>query len=60
VERFKLVVFISLVVLSSLSNGHLDTFQEQYNMGCTILTIFMSELIVDWVKHAFITKVCSL
>lgn len=53
-ERFKLGLFLSLVLLMNLCQGM--TFQ-QFKQYCHICwVVWISELISDWIKHAFITK----
>ena len=70
VERFQLVVFLVIITLQNfkdlewnLSNHWVLVFWREKvikkkvtHMGVAIVYCLMSELIVDWIKHAFITK----
>merc|ERR1711862_249846 len=54
-ERFKLTLFLSLILLLSYSQGGFTkdmfwNYVDQCRMICT------AELLADWIKHCFITK----
>ena len=54
-ERFKLVLFLSLVLLLNISQGGMDDGMiKGYLKMCVI--IMSSEMLCDWIKHMFITK----
>lgn len=54
-ERFKLILFLSLILLLNCSQGGMNRHSiEQYMMVGGI--VMFSEMICDWIKHSFITK----
>uniref|UniRef100_A0A5S6R3U6 Eukaryotic membrane protein n=1 Tax=Trichuris muris TaxID=70415 RepID=A0A5S6R3U6_TRIMR len=54
-ERFHYVVLLLIIVTRNMSavNWHVEHF---YEMLPDVLLVFIAEILVDWVKHAFITK----
>mmetsp|Transcript_10374 Transcript_10374/g.15703 ORF Transcript_10374/g.15703 Transcript_10374/m.15703 type:complete len:1075 (-) Transcript_10374:100-3324(-) len=54
-ERFKLVLFLGLVLLLNCSQGgmSLAMVKAYIYQSCTIMA---AELLCDWIKHSFITK----
>ena len=53
-ERFKLALFLGLVLLLNFCQGMDSRKMSDYQrIACFI---WMSELLCDWLKHAFITK----
>lgn len=54
-ERFKLALFLTLVLMLNLCQGGMD-----WRMTTDYLRMFgivwMAELLADWIKHSFITK----
>jgi len=58
-ERFKLLFFLGLLLLLNCSQGGMN--QDMVNDYVKISCIIMSaELICDWIKHSFITKLNSI
>jgi len=57
VERFQLTVFLLIIAVQNMSElmWHI-TPKYLYELLEVTLTIFISECIVDWIKHCFITK----
>mmetsp|Transcript_15428 Transcript_15428/g.17931 ORF Transcript_15428/g.17931 Transcript_15428/m.17931 type:complete len:805 (-) Transcript_15428:961-3375(-) len=54
-ERFKLVLFLTLVLLLNCSQGGMN--QEMVNDYIVMSAIILSaEMLCDWIKHSFITK----
>lgn len=54
-ERFKLVLFLGLVLLLNCSQGGMN--QEMVNDYIYMSFIIMgAEMVCDWIKHSFITK----
>ena len=53
-ERFKLALFLSLVLLLNVSQGMNQKQLFHYFYICGI--VWCTELVADWIKHAFITK----
>jgi len=47
VERFQLSIFMTIIIIYSLGDIRLVT---------TWLVVLISEVVVDWIKHAFISK----
>jgi len=57
VERFQICIFLMFVTLQNFAD--MKWIVSEYwvsHMVQTILTVWISECIVDWIKHAFITK----
>jgi hypothetical protein len=54
-ERFKLSLFLSLVLLLNMCQGMDASMFYDYMRICGI--IWFAEVLADWIKHAFITKV---
>ncbi|KAL3938427.1 MAG: hypothetical protein SGBAC_006668 [Bacillariaceae sp.] len=53
-ERFKLALFLTLVLLLNLSQGMDSTMVMNYFHMCGI--VWAAEWLSDWIKHSFITK----
>jgi Eukaryotic membrane protein family len=53
-ERFKLSLFISLVILLNFCQGMDGLSFDHYVRMCGI--VWGSEILADWIKHAFVTK----
>jgi len=53
-ERFKLALFLSLVLLLNVSQGMNQ--QQLFGYGRICGIVWCAELLADWIKHAFITK----
>ena len=53
-ERFKLALFLGLVLLLNFCQGMDSRKMSDYQRIAGI--VWMSELLCDWLKHAFITK----
>eukprot|EP00960_Hanusia_phi_P035670 751856-Hanusia_phi.AAC.6 len=57
VERFQMVVCLSLVTLQNLVvDGKLMNKAWLQDWGNMVVVVWCTELLVDWIKHAFITK----
>lgn len=54
-ERFKLTLFLLLIVLLNYSQGGY-TKQMFYDYLNQCILVFGAELLADWIKHCFITK----
>jgi hypothetical protein len=54
-ERFKLSLFLSLVLLLNMCQGMDASMFYDYMRICGI--IWFAEVLADWIKHSFITKV---
>jgi hypothetical protein len=57
-ERFKLSLFLSLVLLLNLCQGMDASMFHSYMRTCGI--IWCAEVLADWIKHTFITKVSTV
>lgn len=53
-ERFKLALFLALVLLLNISQGMDDKMIMNYIHMCGI--VWCAEWLADWIKHSFITK----
>jgi len=54
-ERFKLALFLSLVLLLNCFQGGMDQSRIQaYMQVCGV--VLAAEILADWIKHMFITK----
>jgi Eukaryotic membrane protein family len=53
-ERFKLGLFLSLVLLLNICQGMDQTQFISYMRICGL--VWCTEIVADWIKHAFITK----
>ena len=53
-ERFKLALFLGLVLILNLSQGMNEKMLISYVQMCGI--VWCAEWLSDWIKHAFITK----
>jgi hypothetical protein len=53
-ERFKLALFLSLVLLLNQSQGMSWSQVLDYTKMCGI--VWCTEMLADWIKHSFITK----
>ena len=56
VERFNMSIFLSIISIRNLGELNWSLHYFVSHLLSHILTVFASELIVDWIKHAFITK----
>lgn len=57
VERFQVSVYLSIVLMQFIFVQKVDwTFRELQELGQSFAMILSSELLVDWIKHAFIIK----
>eukprot|EP01135_Chromosphaera_perkinsii_P005232 Nk52_evm1s327 gene=Nk52_evmTU1s327 len=56
VERFNMFIFLLIISLRNLGELNWSLSYFVGHMLIHILTVFVSELVVDWIKHAFITK----
>lgn len=54
-ERFKLALFLSLVLLLNCFQGGMDGTMI-YNYVYMCLVVLAAEMLSDWIKHSFITK----
>uniref|UniRef100_A0A7E4UVD0 DUF747-domain-containing protein n=1 Tax=Panagrellus redivivus TaxID=6233 RepID=A0A7E4UVD0_PANRE len=54
-ERFHLLIMLVFVILRNMTANHW-TIEHLYELGPDLLMVIMSEVIVDGLKHAFITK----
>ncbi|CAM9590135.1 unnamed protein product [Chrysoparadoxa australica] len=54
VERFKLLLFLGMVMLLNFSQVGQDNMWAQ--IAYTVCLVFGGEVLADWVKHAFICK----
>ena len=56
-ERFQIVVFLAFAVMQNLANVNWQpTIATMYDLGFVIVIVFASELVTDYIKHAFVTK----
>jgi hypothetical protein len=53
-ERFKLALFLTLVLMLNVSQGMDLQAKSQYMWMCGV--VWCAELLADWLKHSFITK----
>jgi hypothetical protein len=53
VERFQLLLYVNIVAIRNWSSGGMQAVRL---LQGPVVAIFASELLVDWLKHAFITK----
>lgn len=54
VERFKLILFLAMIMLLNISHAGDDNLLAQFfNIA---MLVFGGEVLADWIKHAFITK----
>lgn len=62
VERFQLTVFLVCVSLHVLSvhGSHAADYAILSNVGGAVVMVAAAELLVDWIKHAFVIKFNSL
>ena len=57
VERFQLVIFLMLVTIQNISkDGYNLNKAWLADWGNMVLVVFVTEYLVDWIKHAFVTK----
>lgn len=54
-ERFKLALFFTLILILNISQGGV-TSKLAKDYGSMCIVVFVAEVIADWIKHAFITK----
>lgn len=54
-ERFKLALFFTLILILNISQGGV-TMKLAKGYGTMCIIVFIAEVIADWIKHAFITK----
>lgn len=57
-ERFQLSLYLLIIGFRNLTemSSQLDFDFLIYGFGLPLIMVFSSEIIVDWLKHAFITK----
>jgi len=56
-ERFQLFIFLLIVTLYNLNDlSWTVSWETLENVAYVIATVFLMEMLVDWIKHAFITK----
>mmetsp|Transcript_8505 Transcript_8505/g.14096 ORF Transcript_8505/g.14096 Transcript_8505/m.14096 type:complete len:606 (-) Transcript_8505:69-1886(-) len=53
-ERFKLALFLSLVLMLNMCQGMDSKMTFDYLTMCAL--VYSAELLADWMKHSFITK----
>eukprot|EP00540_Astrosyne_radiata_P000008 CAMPEP_0116839430 /NCGR_PEP_ID=MMETSP0418-20121206/9765_1 /TAXON_ID=1158023 /ORGANISM="Astrosyne radiata, Strain 13vi08-1A" /LENGTH=285 /DNA_ID=CAMNT_0004469545 /DNA_START=333 /DNA_END=1190 /DNA_ORIENTATION=+ len=53
-ERFKLALFLTLVLVLNICQGMDWKMTYQYLSMCGI--VWLAEILADWIKHSFITK----
>eukprot|EP01116_Phalansterium_solitarium_P011374 TRINITY_DN27032_c0_g1_i1.p1 TRINITY_DN27032_c0_g1~~TRINITY_DN27032_c0_g1_i1.p1 ORF type:complete len:254 (+),score=82.38 TRINITY_DN27032_c0_g1_i1:312-1073(+) len=57
VERFQLMVFLAMISMQNFSDLGWDLGHAWVTrMAVSAVTVWLSETLVDWIKHAFITK----
>ncbi|CAE6379047.1 unnamed protein product [Rhizoctonia solani] len=63
VERFQLSLMLLVVALRNMIELSSDSFDlessglpQSFKISFLMMTVLLSELVVDWLKHAFITK----
>ena len=57
VERFQLVIFLSLVTVQNVSkDGYNLNKAWLQDWGNMVVIVWCTEYVVDWIKHAFVTK----
>lgn len=59
VERFQLSIFFLIISLRNLGEVAFDNLTLEYILDVVVIPIFLvatCEVVVDWLKHAFITK----
>mmetsp|Transcript_63223 Transcript_63223/g.105213 ORF Transcript_63223/g.105213 Transcript_63223/m.105213 type:complete len:522 (+) Transcript_63223:115-1680(+) len=56
VERFQLSVYLLLVLIEKLVQTKDWSTKRLQDFGISLLSVYVSELFIDWIKHAFITK----
>ncbi|KJE90280.1 hypothetical protein CAOG_08528 [Capsaspora owczarzaki ATCC 30864] len=56
VERFSLAVFLVMVAARNMSELGWDTSYLVNTLLKDLIAVYISECVLDWVKHAFITK----
>ncbi|EGC31841.1 hypothetical protein DICPUDRAFT_99083, partial [Dictyostelium purpureum] len=57
VERFQAFIFLMIIAFQNLSDLNWDLSKDYFlDIGLVFLTVLGSELVVDAIKHAFITK----
>jgi hypothetical protein len=54
VERFKLILFLGMIMLLNISHGGDDNLLEFFKH--ILFLVMGGEVLADWIKHAFITK----
>jgi hypothetical protein len=55
VERFHILVYLFIILLRNMSELNWS-FEALYNTLSLSLAVLTSELLVDWLKHAFLIK----
>ncbi|CAN0007110.1 unnamed protein product [Scytosiphon promiscuus] len=55
VERFKLALFLAMIMLLNVCQGGLDDPVSQ-QFSTIFVMVFGAEVLVDWIKHGFIIK----
>jgi hypothetical protein len=54
VERFKISLFLLVILIVNLTQSPLDEVWEKFLYVCSLA--LLGEVLADWIKHAFITK----
>jgi hypothetical protein len=57
VERFQICIFLFVIMIQNLTDLGWDVGGDWFlGMAGMMATVLGSELLVDWIKHAFVTK----
>jgi hypothetical protein len=57
VERFQLLIFLAIVTAHNLNDLSWNVTHDTLEEGIYVISlVWMMEVLVDWIKHAFITK----
>jgi hypothetical protein len=59
VERFQIFIFLLIIGLRNLSENFIgsSSIKSLFELVlCPLILVYCSEITVDWLKHAFITK----
>jgi Eukaryotic membrane protein family len=60
VERFQIAIFLALIALMNFDFFDWDVFGSTYSVSTELawamLAVYLSECVVDWIKHAFILR----
>lgn len=61
VERFNLFLFLSIVIIHNLNDASWEmTYVIALDILYVLALVFLMEVLVDWIKHAFIIKFNNL